>query len=58
METVVVWLLITVGGTYTQPVVLEKFASKVDCEKVKKNCLLSLDFSPMKNLPCVLRLGF
>lgn len=46
METVVVWLLITVGGTHTQPVVLEKFASKVDCEEVRKELPTQLGVFP------------
>lgn len=45
METLVVWLLITVGSTHTQPVVLEKFTSKVDCEEARKEPPTQLGFS-------------
>ena len=50
METVVVWLLITVGGTHTQPAVLEKFASKVDCEEVRKELPTQLGVFPSEKL--------
>lgn len=50
METLVVWLLITVGGTHTQPVVLEKFASRVDCEEVRKELPTQLGVFPSDKL--------
>lgn len=44
MTTITLWLLITVGSTHSQALVIERFETSEDCEAVRTQLLLPVGF--------------
>ena len=50
MTTITLWLLVTVGGSNTQALVLERFATSQDCETVRVSLPIPTGFLGTPNL--------
>lgn len=44
MTTITLWLLITVGSTHSQALVIERFETSEDCESVRAQLLIPSGF--------------